>query len=374
MLLLFLVLVLTFPVMRALASRVEHSDGEPVEKLHRLQLMSLGLTFGLLVLVAAAAIELHQEKGALPGLWRGIPLIMLLAVAVALPVLLQFAMRPTYERLRGTAGTTRHVRRRTLRGVLVMLLPQLLWFGVLVGLSVGHANSGIRVAALLAWVVFLASCGPLLVRLALPTHSADARTLDVVNTMCSQLDVRIRDVRVIDTGHNPMANAAFSGFGPGPKYVFVTDKLLENFDDDEVRAVLAHEIGHRVKHHIAMKLGALLGGMVLIGGILFGLGALGGDLPHVAVFAVALMPIVVIVSLLVVQGAVGIKLEEQADDYAASVVGADATERALAKIAEQNMMKMRTGRLWNIMSQHPGMEQRIQRLRERNSSEQPSPA
>jgi STE24 endopeptidase len=192
-----------------------------------------------------------------------------------------------------------------------------------------------------------------------------------VDTLGNELGVRIRDVRVIDTSNNPTANAVFSGFGPGPKYVFVTDKLLDDFDEDELRAVLAHEIGHRVKHHIAIKLGALLGSIVLIAGILVGLATLGGgNLPHAAIIVVAVLPIVIITTQLVVIGAVGIRLEQQADDYAASVVGADEMRRALEKLAENNMMKLRTGRFWNIMSQHPGMEQRIQRLQERARSEQ----
>jgi hypothetical protein len=96
----------------------------------------------------------------------------------------------------------------------------------------------------------------------------------------------------------------------------------------------------------------------------------GRNLPHAAVIALAVLPIVIITTQLVVVGVVGIKLEQQADDYAASVVGADEMRRALEKLAEDNMMKLRTGRFWNIMSQHPGMEQRIQRLQERARSEQ----
>ena len=80
----------------------------------------------------------------------------------------------------------------------------------------------------------------------------------------------------------------------------------------------------------------------------------------------------IITTQLVVVGVVGIKLEQQADDYAASVVGAAEMRRALENLAEINMMKLRTGRFWNIMSQHPGMEQRIQRLQEQARSEQPS--
>ena len=370
---LLVIVVLAYPTMRAVARRVERSDGEPVEKLHRLHKTSLGFMFAMLCLIALAAVELHEEKSILHGPWRIIAVLPLIAVAIGLPVLLQLAMRSTYERLRGIEGTTRNVRRRSLRGALVALLPQLVWFGLLIGLSLGHAPGAVRVAALLAWLVFVASCGPLLVRLAIPTRSPDARTRDLVDTLGSELGVRVRDVRVIDTRNNPTANAVFSGFGPGPKYVFVTDKLLDDFADDELRAVLAHEIGHRVKHHIAIKLGALLGSIVLMAAILFGLSTLdGGNLPHAAVIALALLPIVIITTQLVVVGVVGIKLEQQADDYAASVIGANEMRRALEKLAEINMMKLRTGRFWNIMSQHPGMEQRIQRLQEQARSEQPS--
>src|SRR6266545_889483 len=68
-------------------------------------------------------------------------------------------------------------------------------------------------------------------------------------------------------------------------------------------------------------------------------------------------------ALLAAQGGAGLVLERRADDYAARTAGVDATRRALEKLAAINLVKHRTGRLWNLLQQHPGMAQRIERVR-----------
>jgi len=45
------------------------------------------------------------------------------------------------------------------------------------------------------------------------------------------------------------ANAAFTGIGKS-KRVLLSDTLLNNFSEDEIEAVFAHEIGHYVQHHL----------------------------------------------------------------------------------------------------------------------------
>jgi len=45
------------------------------------------------------------------------------------------------------------------------------------------------------------------------------------------------------------ANAAFTGIGKA-KRVILGDTLLENFDDDEIMSVVAHELGHFKEKHI----------------------------------------------------------------------------------------------------------------------------
>src|SRR5262249_16944046 len=45
------------------------------------------------------------------------------------------------------------------------------------------------------------------------------------------------------------ANAARTGLGP-TRRIILADPLLENYTDDEIEAILAHELGHHVHRHI----------------------------------------------------------------------------------------------------------------------------
>lgn len=65
--------------------------------------------------------------------------------------------------------------------------------------------------------------------------------------------VHVRDVLVWQTGGR-MTNAAVSGLVPGLRYVYVTDQLLETLNDDEIAAVVRHEAGHVVHHHLLLRL------------------------------------------------------------------------------------------------------------------------
>ena len=58
------------------------------------------------------------------------------------------------------------------------------------------------------------------------------------------IPVRIQEV---DSWESP--NAAATGLGP-TRRIIVWNTLVDNFDDDEVRVVLAHEIGHHAKNHL----------------------------------------------------------------------------------------------------------------------------
>lgn len=57
------------------------------------------------------------------------------------------------------------------------------------------------------------------------------------------------DVRVADVNAYEGPNAAAAGLGPTRRIV-VWDTLLESFDEDEVRVVLAHEVGHHARDHL----------------------------------------------------------------------------------------------------------------------------
>src|SRR5439155_2962325 len=50
------------------------------------------------------------------------------------------------------------------------------------------------------------------------------------------------------------ANAALTGLG-NTRRIILADTLLQNYSDDEIEAVLAHELGHHVRRHILKAIG-----------------------------------------------------------------------------------------------------------------------
>jgi len=66
------------------------------------------------------------------------------------------------------------------------------------------------------------------------------------------------------------ANAMFTGLGK-TKRVVLADTLLENFTDDEIESVVAHEIGHFKKNHILKNLflSTLFSGALFYGGFIY---------------------------------------------------------------------------------------------------------
>jgi STE24 endopeptidase len=77
---------------------------------------------------------------------------------------------------------------------------------------------------------------------------------------------KLRNIYVIDgSKRSTKANAYFSGFGP-KKRIVLYDTLQNELTDDEIVAVLAHEIGHYKKKHVLFT---LIFSVVLTGLMLF---------------------------------------------------------------------------------------------------------
>lgn len=68
--------------------------------------------------------------------------------------------------------------------------------------------------------------------------------------------IRPRNIRVWKTG-NSIVNAAAVGIVPGTEVIIVSDMLLDKFSEQEVDAILLHEIGH-IRHHHSIKRIALV--------------------------------------------------------------------------------------------------------------------
>ncbi len=106
---------------------------------------------------------------------------------------------------------------------------------------------------------------PWIVRLALGLKPLPPGVLrDRLFAIARRLDFRFSDVLLWNT-RNGMANALVVGIVPWVRYVVFTDRLIEEFPEEEVEAVFGHEIGHVKHHHMPYYFAFLTGSMIALG-------------------------------------------------------------------------------------------------------------
>lgn len=68
--------------------------------------------------------------------------------------------------------------------------------------------------------------------------------------LCKKTDVKIQGIFTFDMSKNTKkANAAFTGIGKSRR-IILGDTLIDNFSENEIETVFAHEVGHYKKRHI----------------------------------------------------------------------------------------------------------------------------
>jgi len=98
------------------------------------------------------------------------------------------------------------------------------------------------------------------------TPLPDGSLRDKIQSFALKTGFKIRNIYIIDgSKRSTKANAYFSGFGP-KKRIVLYDTLQNELSEDEIVAVLAHEIGHYKKKHVLVS---LLMSVVLTGLMLF---------------------------------------------------------------------------------------------------------
>ena len=168
------------------------------------------------------------------------------------------------------------------------------------------------------------------------------------------------------------ANAYFSGFG-SEKRVTLYDTLINDLEDEEIVAVLAHEVGHYKRKHIIFNLttSILLTGLTLY--ILsifisnpFLSNAIGVETPsfHVGLIAFGLLysPISELTGL--IMNYVSRVFEYQADDYAKNTYMAEPLITSLKKLSKNSLSNLTPHKAYVFMHySHPTLLDRINNLR-----------
>ncbi len=194
-----------------------------------------------------------------------------------------------------------------------------------------------------------------------------------IEAYAEKVGFELQNIFVINgSKRSTKANAYFSGFGK-EKRITLYDTLINDLEEDEIVAVLAHEVGHYKKNHIIFNLATSI---VLTGLMLFILSlfinnpsvslAIGVDKTsfHAALigFGMLYSPISEITGLLM--NYVSRTFEYQADDFAKNTFSGTPLVTSLKKLSKNSLSNLTPHPAYVFMHySHPPLKDRIRNLK-----------
>ena len=205
------------------------------------------------------------------------------------------------------------------------------------------------------------------------TPLAEGSLRQAIEAFSQKAGFKLTNIYVIDgSKRSTKANAYFTGLG-SKKRIVLYDTLVNDLSEDEIVAVLAHEIGHYKKKHTLT--GTVLG-IIQMGLTLFILSlllnnpklseAMGVGVPnfHISLIAFAILysPVSLILGLLM--HLLSRKNEYAADKFATINYNGEALISALKKLSEKNLSNLTPHPLYVFFHySHPTLLQRIRNIR-----------
>ena len=205
------------------------------------------------------------------------------------------------------------------------------------------------------------------------TSLEDGSLRDKIEQYAATVGFKLNNIFVIDgSKRSTKANAYFSGFG-SEKRITLYDTLINDLNEEEIVAVLAHEVGHYKKNHIIIN---LISSIILTGFTLWLLGmfisnavfseALGVDEPsfHIGLIAFGILysPISGITGFLM--SVLSRKFEYQADNFAKNTYAGEPLITSLKKLSRNNLSNLTPHPLYvKLHYSHPTLLQRYRNLK-----------
>lgn len=205
------------------------------------------------------------------------------------------------------------------------------------------------------------------------TPLEDSSLKEKIESYARNVGFELEQIFVIDgSKRSTKANAYFSGFGK-QKRIALFDTLVKDLEEDEIVAVLAHEVGHYKKKHIIFN---LVASIISTGITLFVLSlfvnnpelsaAIGVSQPsfHAALISFGLLysPISELTGL--AMNHLSRKFEYQADDWARSTWNGSDLISSLKKLSKHSLSNLTPHPAYVFMYySHPPLVQRIRNLR-----------
>ncbi len=205
------------------------------------------------------------------------------------------------------------------------------------------------------------------------TPLEDGSLKSKIEAYATKVGFELKNIFVIDgSKRSTKANAYFSGFGR-EKRVTLFDTLIKDLEEEEIVAVLAHEVGHYKRKHIIFNLAASI---LVLGLTLFILSlfinnpevsrAIGVTQPsfHAALigFGILYSPISELTTL--IMNFLSRKFEYQADDYAKNTFAAMPLITSLKKLSKNSLSNLTPHPAYVFMHySHPPLIARIKNLK-----------
>lgn len=205
------------------------------------------------------------------------------------------------------------------------------------------------------------------------TPLEDGTLKEKIEAYAKKTGFALKNIFVIDgSKRSTKANAYFSGFGK-EKRVTLYDTLINDLEEEEIVAVLAHEVGHYKRKHIIFN---LLASILTMGLTLFILSlfvnnpnvstAIGVTLPsfHAALigFGILYSPISEITGF--VMNYLSRKFEFQADNYAKETYSSEPLITSLKKLSKNSLSNLTPHPAYVFMHySHPPLIARIRNLK-----------
>ncbi len=246
------------------------------------------------------------------------------------------------------------------------LLPAMMLYmalGVVEIVCLGHPL--IRHCAEAVSVLLVLMAAPFLIGRALKTRRIPSGALAVAfERLARRAGVRIRHLDIWPVRTGRVGTAMAIGVFPRSRSIVISDVLVNTLNSGEILAVLAHELSHLKRHHVA-RLIAILTGSIFVAIFTLVLVARWFDVElfrgnHWSPLQLSLL----IVGVLFVRGALLRRYEYQADRDAAQLTGKPgALASALLKLAKLHASPVRWRGLDRLIMTHPDIQDRVAALR-----------
>ncbi len=254
-------------------------------------------------------------------------------------------------------------------GILGLVVIEIVYFVLRVSPDLWWLWTGL---ILLLFNVILANLAPVLLMPLFfkftPLEEEHSQLVARLMNLADRAGTKVRGIYKFDMSRRTKAaNAAVTGLG-NTRRILLGDTLIDEFSDDEIETVLAHELAHQV--HRDIPIGILVESVITLGGLFlaalvldWSVAALGFN----SISDVAAMPLLGLVMglygliIMPLGNAFSRRREVKADQYALEMTGNGAAyASALTRLANQNLAET-DPEPWveYLLYSHPALEKRI---------------